>query len=28
VDAEFTGWLGEAYRVGAQQHRRRGAAGR
>ena len=28
VDAEFTGWLGEAYRVGARQHRRRGAAGR
>jgi hypothetical protein len=28
VDAEFIGWLGEAYRVGAQQHRRRGAAGR
>jgi hypothetical protein len=28
VDAEFTGWLGEAYQVGAQQHLRRGAAGR
>ena len=28
VDAEFTGWLEEAYQVGTQQHLRRGAAGR
>jgi hypothetical protein len=28
VDAEFTGWLGEAYQVGAQQQLRRGAAER
>ena len=26
VDAEFAGWLAEAYRVGAQEHLRRRAA--